>query len=238
MVVAIHQPEHLPWLGFFNKMANADVLVILDIVQYRKRYFQNRNQILVNGEKKYIGVPIILDNYREKTIKEMQIYSDRDVPWKSKYLKTIEYNYKRHPFFDEYFPFFEELVKKDICSLYEFNMEIINYFADKLDLTTEIIMASDLSPVGKKSDLTLDIAKKSGASVYLSGPSGRDYMELDKYKNENVDVWFNDFKHPVYDQKGTDVFIPYLSTLDLFMNVGAKQAKSVIAEGTVIAKNL
>ena len=63
-------------------------------------------------------------------------------------------------------------------------------------------------------------------------------MELDKYKNENVDVWFNDFKHPVYDQKGTDVFIPYLSTLDLFMNVGAKQAKSVIAEGTVIAKNL
>ena len=180
MVVAIHQPEHLPWLGFFNKMANADVLVILDIVQYRKRYFQNRNQILVNGEKKYIGVPIILDNYREKTIKEMQIYSDRDVPWKSKYLKTIEYNYKRHPFFDEYFPFFEELVKKDICSLYEFNMEIINYFADKLDLTTEIIMASDLSPVGKKSDLILDIAKKSGASVYLSGPSGRDYMELDK----------------------------------------------------------
>lgn len=49
MVVAIHQPEHLPWLGFFNKMANADEFVILDNVQYRKRYFQNRNKILVNG---------------------------------------------------------------------------------------------------------------------------------------------------------------------------------------------
>ena len=66
MIVAIHQPEHLPWIGFFNKMMNADVLVILDDVQYRKRYFQNRNQILVNGEKKYIGVPVNIENYREK----------------------------------------------------------------------------------------------------------------------------------------------------------------------------
>lgn len=236
MIVAIHQPEHLPWMGFFNKMMNADKLVILDNVQYRKRYFQNRNQILVNGEKKYVGVPVNIDNYRQKTIADMQIYLDTEVPWKNKYLKTIEYNYKHHPFFEEYFPFFENLLGEDISSLYEFNMEIIRYFAQKLGINTEIVKASELFPSGEKSDLILDIAKKSGADVYLSGPSGRDYMELDKYRKESMGVWFNDFEHPIYMQKGTEQFIPYLSTLDLLMNVGEKQGRSILSGGTVITK--
>lgn len=236
MIVAIHQPEHLPWMGFFNKMINADELVILDNVQYRKRYFQNRNQILVNGTKKYIGIPVNLDNYREKTIADMRIFSDSEVPWKSKYLKTIEYNYKHHPFFQEYFPFFEDLLSKYIYSLYEFNMEIITYFAKKLRIDTKITKASDLSPSGEKSDLILDIAKKSGAAIYLSGPSGRDYMDLDKYKKENVGVWFNDFKHPTYIQKGSDEFVPYLSVLDLLMNVGAEAGRKIISDGTIITK--
>ncbi len=236
MIVAIHQPEHLPWLGFFNKMMNADKLVILDNVQYRKRYFQNRNQILVNGEKKYIGVPVNIDNYREKTIADMQIYSDSEVPWKNKYLKTIEYNYKHHPFFEEYFPFFENLLGEDIASLYEFNMEIIRYFAQKLGIDTKIVKASELFPSGEKSDLILDIAKKSSADVYLSGPSGRDYMDLEKYEKERMGVWFNDFEHPIYMQKGTEQFIPYLSTLDLLMNIGEKQGRSILSDGTVITK--
>ncbi len=236
MIVAIHQPEHLPWIGFFNKMMNADVLVILDDVQYRKRYFQNRNQILVNGEKKYIGVPVNIENYREKTIADMQIYSDTEVPWKKKYLKTIEYNYKHHPFFEEYFSFFENLLSEEVSSLYEFNMEIIRYFAQRLAITTKMVKASELSPVGEKSDLILDIAKKSGADIYLSGPSGRDYMDLEKYKQEGMGVWFNDFEHPTYIQKGTQKFIPYLSTLDLLMNVGEKQGRIIISDGTVITK--
>lgn len=236
MVVAIHQPEHLPWLGFFNKMANADKLVILDNVQYRKRYFQNRNQILVNGVPKYVGVPVKIDKYREKTIADMEIYLDSEVPWKSKYLKTIAYNYKHYPYFQEFYPFFENLLAEQILSLYELNMRIIMYFAQKLRIYTKVIRASDLSPSGEKSDLILDIAKKSGADIYLSGPSGRDYMDLDKYKRGNVAVWFNDFRHPVYTQKGTGEFIPYLSTLDLLMNVGAEQGREVILSGTVITK--
>ena len=236
MIVGIHQPEHLPWLGFFNKMMNADELVILDNVQYRKRYFQNRNQILVNGEKKYIAVPVNVDNYREKTIADMQIYSDTEVPWKNKYLKTIEYNYKHHPFFGEYFPFFENLLDEDISSLYEFNMEIIRYFSQKLGINTKIVKASELFPSGKKSDLILDIARKSRADIYLSGPAGRDYMDLDKYKRNDMGVWFNDFEHPTYMQKGTEKFIPYLSTLDLLMNVGANQGREIISSGTVITK--
>lgn len=236
MVVAIHQPEHLPWLGFFNKMSNADEIVILDNVQYRKRYFQNRNKVLVNGDGKYIGVPVDIDHYREKTIADMQIYSDCEVPWENKYLKTIEYNYKHHPFYNRYFPFFESLLGKHMKSLYEFNMEIIIYFAQELNIKTNIIKASELSPVGEKSDLILDISKRAGADIYLSGPAGRDYMDLDKYRADGVEVWFNDFKHPTYLQKGTDKFVPYLSTLDLLMNVGGEQGRKVIDSGTVITK--
>lgn len=236
MIVAIHQPEHLPWLGFFNKMMNADELVILDNVQYRKRYFQNRNQILVNGVKKYIGIPVDIDSYREKTIADMQIHPNAEVPWKNKYLKTIEYNYKHHPFFDEYFPFFEDLLDKQISNLFEFNMEIIKYFASKLRIETRVIKASELQPSGEKSDLILDIAQKSGADVYLSGPAGRNYMDLEKYEREGMGVWFNDFRHPEYSQRGAGKFVPYLSVLDLLMNVGAEQGRKIISDGTVITK--
>lgn len=236
MIVTIHQPEHLPWLGFFNKMANADEIIILDNVQYRKRYFQNRNKILVNGKEKFIGIPIKLDHYREKTIADMEIYSDEEVPWKSKYLKTIEYHYRQHPFFHEYYPFFEELVSKPIECLYDFNMEIIEYFAKVLEIYTKVTKASDLSPEGSKSDLILDLSKRAGANVYLSGPSGRDYMDLPKYREEGVEVWFNDFKHPIYPQKGVGEFVSHLSVLDLLMNVGAKQAGEIIQSGTVITK--
>lgn len=236
MIVTIHQPEHLPWLGFFNKMANADEFVILDNVQYRKRYFQNRNRLLINGSGMYIGVPIKLENYREKTIADMEIYSDKEVPWENKYLKTIEYNYKQHPFFKEYYPFFENLIGRHITSLYDFNMEIINYFVDVLKINMKFIRASELFPTGSKSDLILDITKRAGADVYLSGPAGRDYMELGKYKKDNVEVWFNDFDHPEYHQRGTTQFIPYLSTLDLLMNVGAERGRDIILSGTVITK--
>lgn len=237
MIVAIHQPEHLPWLGFFNKMANAEKIVILDNVQYRKRYFQNRNKILINGAEKYIGVPVKLERYREKTIADMEIFSDQEVPWKDKYIKSIEYNYKHHPFFDDYFPFFIELLEKNIFNLYEFNMQIIKYFAQELSIDTKIIKASDLSPTGVKSDLILDIAKKAGADIYLSGPSGRDYMNLEKYEREGMDVWFNDFKHPEYVQKGIKKFVPYMSVLDLLMNVGSNKGREIIQSGTVITKS-
>ena len=236
MVVTIHQPEHLPWLGFFNKMANADEMIILDNVQYRKRYFQNRNKILVNGVEKYIGVPVKLEKYREKTIADMEIYLDEEVPWEDKYLKTIQYNYKQHPFYHEYYPFFEDLIGRHITSLYDFNMEIIIYFARVLKINTKMTKASDLSPVGNKSDLILDLAKRAKADVYLSGPAGRDYMELGKYEREGMAVWFNDFAHPVYAQKGSSEFVSHLSILDLLMNVGAEQGREIIQSGTVITK--
>lgn len=237
MIVTIHQPEHLPWLGFFNKMANADEIIILDNVQYRKGYFQNRNKILINGEGRYIGVPVKHKDHLNKTIADMEIYSDKEWPWKKKYLKAIEYNYKRHPYFNQYFPFFEDLLGKDIISLYEFNMQIIAYFAKELEISTKMVRASDLSPEGNKSDLILDLSKRAGAKVYLSGPSGRDYLDLPKYDKENIEVWFNDFVHPAYFQKGSGEFVSYLSTLDLLMNVGAAEGKKIISSGTVIVKN-
>jgi len=236
MIVGIHQPEHLPWLGFFNKMANSDEFVILDNVQYRKRYYQNRNKILVNGSGAYIGVPVKLDHYREKTIADMELYTDEEVPWKTKFLKTIEYNYKQHLYFKDYYAFFEDLLERNITRLCEFNMQIIIFFVKKLHINTKIVMASSLSPQGHKSNLILDISKRVHANVYLSGPSGRDYMDIPKYQREGIEVWFNDFSHPVYMQRGTNEFVSHLSTLDLLMNVTGEEANRIIMSGTVINK--
>ena len=228
MQVTIHQPEHLPWLGFFNKMAKADTYVILDNVQYRKGYFQNRNKILGTNGEQWISVPVQGKGRMDSTILDMQIAEERNPKWRRKYLNTLYLSYRNHPYFSLHFPFFEGLMEKNIMSLRDFNLEIIYYFADFLDIHPKFVKASDLSIEGKKSDLVLSICKNLGADTYISGPSGADYMKLEDFEREGIAVTFQHFIHPVYPQLHTEEFIPYLSTLDLLFNCDQAGAKKYI----------
>lgn len=228
MILTIHQPEHLPWLGYFNKMASAEKFVILDSVQYEKNYFQNRNKILGSNGVQWIGVPVETRGHTCMQIKDMIIANNINPKWKEKYLRTIEYGYKRYPYFKIYFPFFEELLKKEWKYLYDFNMEIIFYFTKELGINVEFVRSSELGVEGMKTDLILDICKKMKATTYVAGPSGREYLNIDNFKEAGIKVVYNDFMHPKYPQMKRKEFVPYLSTLDLLMNVGAEKAKNIV----------
>ena len=101
MIITIHQPEHLPWLGFFNKLSKAEVFVILDSVPYRKNYFQNRNKIIGSNGEQYIGIPTVNVGHIEGTIASTKIAVDGNHKWKTKYLNTIKMSYGKYPFFEE-----------------------------------------------------------------------------------------------------------------------------------------
>ncbi len=231
MIITIHQPEHLPWLGFFNKLSKADKFVILDSVQFEKNYFQNRNKIMVAGNAQWIGIPVLSEGHMSGTIATTKIAKQTNPKWRQKYMQTIKINYAKHPFFNEVFPILEEALSVDEDNMCEINIAIIKGFSKALGFNPEFIRSSELSVSGMKSDLILDICKEVGAATYIAGPSGRDYLDMKSFADEGIEVVFNDFNHPKYPQRKATEFIPYLSALDLFMNCGFEESARIIVEG-------
>ena len=231
MIITIHQPEHLPWLGLFNKMAKAQRYVILDSVQYEKNYFQNRNRILGTNGVQWISIPVSNKGHMDGSIATTRIADDpKNSKWREKYLQTIRQSYGKYPYFNNVYPLLERCILLDTDLFWEINIAIIRTFNEQLDIHPEYLRSSELDADGLKSDLILDICKKAGAGVYIAGPSGRDYLDMDTFRDAGIKVVFNDYHHPVYPQRRTKEFISHLSALDLFMNVGFAEAKKIIMQ--------
>jgi len=181
MIVSIHQPEHFPYLGYFQKMADADIFVLLDDVNYRKNYFQNRNRFLnKNDVEEWFTIPVPKDSVK-KHIKDV-IPSEGN--WRKKILKQHQQHFGL-----------------DLSSIYdrktliEINMASIVYCMHKLQITTPLVRASTLGVTGAKSELLANICKELSATKYISGPSGKDYLEMKYF--EGIDIKF--FKPKVPD---------------------------------------
>lgn len=232
MVITIHQPEHLPWLGFFNKIAKADVFVILDSVQFEKNYFQNRNRILGSNGVQWINIPVSIKGHMDGSIAKTEIsLTGGNANWRGKYLRTVQQSYGKSPFFSEVFPILENAINIETNYLCDINIAIIKSFCTCLGIEPKYIRASEMDIEGQKTELILDICRKAKADVYISGPSGRDYLDLRSFEDNSILVKFNDFVHPVYPQRRTKEFISHLSALDLFMNCGFEDSKSIIMSG-------
>lgn len=216
MKITIHQPEYLPWVGFFHKMLQADLYVVLDNVQFKKNNFQNRNRLIDrDGNVFWSSVPVCMKGHIEKNIADMRI--DNSKPWQRKIWGRIESAYCRHP----YFKYMEEKVSPLLHTKYsrliDLNMAIMGMFRQEFGIKTKIIKASQLEVDGKRSDLLANIVKRVGGKTYLSGPSGQEYLESSTFVSRNIDLEFHDFTPISYPAK---IYKPYLSALDLFMNVG------------------
>lgn len=219
--VTIHQPEHLPWLGFFHKMALADLFVLLDTVQFEKNNWQNRNKLVDReGKAFWITVPVNIKGHIESTINDICIENNQ--AWQRKYWGRVQSSYCRHSHFDKYSGKLESIFQASYEKLVDLNIALIDFFRTVLNIQTPLLRASDLGVSGKRSELLLDICLKTGASSYLSGPSGKDYLDLEVFKKHNVGVSFHEFKHPTYEAPH---FVPYLSVLDLIMNQGENSAQ-------------
>lgn len=216
MIMSAHQPAYLPWLGYFDKIKRSDVFVFLDTVQYEKNSFTNRNKIKTKDGSLWLSIPVIKIDHFEKIMSEMPI--DKKSHWQRKHLNSIQMSYSKAPRFKELFPKLQDLYSKDYDYLVDVAWDHLMFWLELLDIHTPVIKSSSFDIHSKKSDLVFDLCKAVQADHYISGALGRDYMDIEKFADAGIQVEFQDYHHPVYEQLFGD-FSPNMGIVDLAMNV-------------------
>lgn len=229
-LVAIHQPNFLPWLGYFDKLARAAVFVVLDDVQFprtSKGTWMNRVKLLVGGAPKWVTMPVVRAEGIGRPINEVRI--DDAQPWREKTLRTIRHEYARAAHFDEAFPLVEEILGEETDNLADFNERGVRRLAEAIGIdTSKLVRSSTLDADGAATELMVALTKAVGGDAYLAGGLAPDaYHEDEQFAAAGVELVLQRFEHPTYDQ-GTDEFVPGLSVVDALMHVGAERVRSLL----------
>ncbi len=221
----IHQPDFLPYLGFFQRLLRADIFIVLDHVQFvhSNRGWTHRDRIKTAYGERWLTVSV-KKAPRDTAINKIEL-SGGD--WREQNLNLIRENYRNAPYFSELYPRIEALYASPVTLLWEFNMNSIKLLLEWFAIDLPIIFASTLQPEGHKNELLVDLLKKAGADRYLSGTGAKDYFVPEPFLNAAIEVEWQEFQHPAYPQQFGD-FIPYLSSIDLLFNCGAEHARQLL----------
>ena len=221
MIVSVHQPQYLPWLGYFEKIKRADIFVLLDNVQFKKNEWQNRNRIKTANGLQWLTVPVMYKY--PQLINEVEINS-RD-KWQRRQRQAIISNYKKAPCWSLLEEFFEEIFSSKWQYISLLNIHAVKRLAGILGIKTPIYIASELGEFSEDPDSRLiAITKYFDGDTYLAGSGGKGYMDMAKYVQNGIKVIFQEYEHPVYNQLFGD-FEPFMSVVDLLFNHGRESLK-------------
>ena len=221
MIVGIHQPNFMPWLGYFHKMAVADTFVYLDNVPYSKGSYTNRVQIKTQCGPRWLTVPVLTSGKLGQDI--AGLVADDHSAWRKKALATLEGSYRKCPHFKTCFAGIERIISSGPANLADMNIELIEYFASRLGIATPRLRSSALAARGKATDLLIAICKELGADTYLSGSGGANYQDEQAFAAAGLKLIYANYKHPVYPQPFGE-FAPGLTIADLLFNCGPDSA--------------
>lgn len=219
--VAIHQPNFMPWLGYFNKMSMVDVFVLLDDVQVPQgKSVASRALIKNNQGELWISVPT---SNKSARMDYHNIEIVNNTPWKAKTLKTIKLAYQKAPYFNTFFEQFAAVYMTPHENLFNLNFDILVFLKNSLKLKAELRLSSELTPDPLLTgDMKiLSILEKLSATTYVSGTGGgsRRYIVESDFAVRKIELVWQHFKSPIYNQlHGT--FITNLSAIDYLFNCG------------------
>lgn len=220
VTVSIMQPAYLPWLGFFDRARRSDVVIIMDHVTIDKNtptQFSNRNRIKLPNGPAWLTVPInSRGEYANAPLCDLRVVNHF---WCKKHVKSLQAAYAKAPFFDTYAPAIFDLIQEPRELLVEYTEPLRNFFFTSLDIAPKVLFSSEMAPKTAKSELVLELCEMAGATRYLSGPFGRDYLDIKAFEEARIDLHFHDYEHPSYTQIGQG-FEPYMSIVDLLFNHG------------------
>jgi hypothetical protein len=219
-IAAIHQPNYIPWLGYFFKISRVHRFVFLDTVLYSHGSFTNRNAIKTPNGSGWLTIPVLKSGRSGQLISEVE--TNTVCHWEGRHLATLRSNYGRAPFFKEILAILEphyHVGTNSRRSLAEFNIDVIRAICDYLCIRTHCIRSSQLRVSGSKTDLLLDICRTIGATTYLAGTGGKAYQEEVKFKDAGITPAYSSFSQQSYPQLFGE-FVGNLSIVDVLMNCG------------------
>lgn len=226
-IVTIHQPNFFPWLGYFDKIYNSDVFIFLDHVQFPQKgsCWGNRVKFIIADEEKWFTAPIIRNKslclYNEITFDDGQ-------PWRVKFLKTLESNYRKCPQYNAVHEIVKKSVQSNQSTLDLFNQVFILRVLEYIDLEhARIIKSSDLGIQTSSTQLLIDLVKAVHGQAYLAGGGAKGYQQDALFEQNGLELIYQNFKHPEYNQVNSANFIPGLSIIDLLMNCEKEEVRAI-----------
>ena len=221
MTVAIHQPNLFPWLGFFQKIQNADVFVYLDhaLTNPRNPLWQKRVKLLLNGNANWITVP--LKSSKENPFQPLIEIEIQSLPkWDVKLKRSIEQNYSKAPFFKETMELVDVFFNSRSKHIAERNIEFIESICKYLEIETRRVRSSKWNHQSTSNELLVDIINELNGNVYLAGDGADGYQEMEPFEKSGISLRNLNYQHPEYAQFNSRECIKGLSIIDSLMNLG------------------
>lgn len=213
--IAIHQPNYLPWLGYFYKIYQSDFFVFLDDVQYSNKGMHNYTYLKTSNGSYRLKYPVnqkFGDNIH-------QVSSKDEINWKRKHLETIAVNYKKAPYFEEVFEGYKTILEEHYNNIVDLNTALIRFYANKLDINTEFVCSSKLNITSNRTEKIIDICKALGGNIYYSGTGAKAYQKKEDFDSQGIELRYSVFSPVEYPQQWGE-FQNNVSVLDYLMNCG------------------
>lgn len=235
-IIAIHQPNFFPWLGYFDKIIRSDGFIFLDDVQFPKKkgVWTNRVPLLISGESRWVTAAIDRNYHGLRNINEMHYLSKN--PWRSKMIKTIDANYRKHPYFWEVFDIIEPLIQNQESNIAIYNINAVMKISLLLGVDKKkYFWSSQLdSKVGKSNELLSTLTLEAGGNTYMCGGGADGYQDEMIFNRHGLALRYQDFQHPVYQQKNATTFVPGLSILDAAFNLGWDGTRNLLVGNQIV----
>ena len=219
MRLAIHQPQYMPWCGYFHKIASADLFVLLDDVQFKKNEWQHRNRIRTSQGWQWLSVP----NHYQFPQKISEVRVNDQTPWQEKHWRSLCASYGKTSCFSRYREEFERFYACSWDLLSPLNCDSVRLLARLLGITTPMELSSPYNFPGASTQRLVNICRHFNADIYLSGAGGKEYLDTGLFRKAGIGVEFQKFSCPIYTQHWSASaadFIPGLSATDLLFNCG------------------
>jgi hypothetical protein len=226
MILSAHQLNYLPYAGLLSKINSSDKFLYLSKVQFEKKSWQSRNRILSKNKDFLLSVPVINKNVKQ-LIADVRI--NNKINWKKKHLKSIEINYSKTKYFNDYINFFRTFYEKDWIYLAEMNEYFLKYIIQELQIKTEILSDRDLNFKKKKNDFIIEICNHFKANEYLSNKGSEKYIDLELFKKNKINHYFVDYHDTDYRNQ-TNLSVTNLSVIDMLFHCGSKKTSKIIKD--------
>jgi hypothetical protein len=235
MIVAAHQPHYLPWLGYLDKIARADLFVVMDDLQFETQNFQNRQRVKLSTGAAWLTVPLNRGSQSDRICDKQIINSPNPRHhWQHRHWETIRNNYSRSPYFATYADELHDVYTRRWENLIDLDRHMLSLAMQWLDIRTPIITSSQLMLTGQKTDRLIDMCTKLRATTYYTGSGGStSYLDVDALARAGVTVEWQHFVHPSYPQRHPRAgFCSHLGFLDLVLNCGPASREILLGRFT------